>query len=261
MIGVANDEWLRTLEIVKTKGINVQPRGLINKEVRHHTVKFQMSYPVVHERSRKLSYKFMAAEALWILHGSDELDFHPEIRSKLEPYSDDLVHMNGAYGIPYINQLEYVVKKIEEDRDTRQAVMTLWKTSPKPSKDVPCTVAMQFLVRRDVLHMSVFMRSSDVWMGLPYDMFSFTMMAQKIATDLDVELGNCCITAGSSHLYQKDYTGAEEVLYRPRIVPPMVKLDHPMIYLGSLLWKVTDAVNQNAALEMLLNWRADVKAG
>lgn len=254
-IGTANEEWLRTLEIVKTKGQNVQPRGLINREVRHHTVKFQMSYPVVHERSRKLSYKFMAAEALWILNGSDELDFHHEIRSKLEPYSDDLVHLNGAYGIPFANQVRYCCEKIHEDRDTRQAVINLWKPSPKPSKDIPCTVAMQFLVRHDTLHCSVFMRSSDVWMGLPYDMFSFTMMAHHVAANVGADLGNCCITAGSSHLYQKDFAGAEDVLYRPRTQPDMKGLVMEDD-VRSWLWKVTDAINQAAALEMLLQWRA-----
>lgn len=259
MIGSANHEWLRTLDIVKTKGINVQPRGLINVEVRHHTIKFNMKYPVIHERSRKLSYTFMAAEALWILSGSNELDFHPEIRSKLEPYSDDLVTMAGAYGIPFINQLRYVYEKIAEDRDTRQAVMSIWRPNPKPSKDIPCTVALQFLVRHDILHLSVFMRSSDVWMGLPYDMFSFTMIAHFMAASVNAQLGNCCITAGSSHLYQKDFEGAEDVLYRPRIVPEMAELkaEHKM---RDILWGIANSPNQNSALEKLLMWREHAEA-
>lgn len=257
-IGMANEEWLRTLEIVRTKGINVAPRGLINVEVRHHTVKFKMSHPIVHERSRKLSYTFMAAEALWILHGSDELDFHREIRSKLEPYSDDLVRMNGAYGIPFNQQIRYVLEKLHEDRDTRQAVMTLWRPNPKPSKDIPCTVAMQFLVRHDVLHCSVFMRSSDVWMGLPYDMFSFTMMAKYVAEEVSAELGNCAITAGSSHLYQKDFAGAEDVLYRPRLTQTVVELKAKMD-VRPLLWQASEASKQTQALEMLLNWFEEEK--
>lgn len=259
MINSANHEWLRTLDIVKTKGINVQPRGLINVEVRHHTTKFQMKYPVIHERSRKLSYTFMAAEALWILHGSDELDFHPEIRSKLEPYSDDLVHMAGAYGIPFMNQFKYVCQKILEDRDTRQAVMNIWRPNPKPSKDIPCTVAIQFLVRYNILHLSVFMRSSDVWMGLPYDMFSFSVIAQFVAASVQAELGNCCITAGSSHLYQKDFEGAEDVLYRPRITPEMAALDakHPIV---DILWEAANSSKQADALEKLLNWRQHAEA-
>jgi Thymidylate synthase len=98
------------------------------------------------------------------------------------------------------------------------------------------------------------MRSSDVWMGLPYDMFSFTCMSYMIAETVNAVLGNCSITAGSSHIYSKDYAGAEDVLYSPRFGVTMLDLG-----IGNDLWPIlrgaADAESQNEALESLLNWR------
>lgn len=230
----------------------VSPRGMASRELIQHTVEFDMTRPVITIPGRELDYQFMVAEAHWILSGDDKLNNY--IRRNLEKYSDDGKTMYGAYGVPFAEQMSYICQKLWEDRDTRQAVMTLWERNPRVSKDIPCTVAMQWLIRDDKLHCNVFMRSQDVWLGLPYDLFSFSMMSAKIMlhlkeTYVELTLGTLRITAGSRHLYERNYQrvhnlanswnyGDITVIYNHRFISPMTLVS----YLGIIRMCPSDQV-------------------
>jgi thymidylate synthase len=168
--------------------------------------------PVITIPERKLNYKFMLAEAIWILTGDNRLEPLTCYCKRMAEFSDDGVTLNGAYGIPYREQLMYVVDKLQSSPDTRQAVMTFWERCPSPSKDIPCTTALQFLIRGGMLHLNVFMRSWDLWLGFPYDIFSFSMIATHVSTFLrNVEPGMLTVTAGSAHIYSRDFAKISEV--------------------------------------------------
>jgi thymidylate synthase len=251
----ANGAWLLRLHNCYLEGDNVSPRGKPTKEEISPCVWFDMRYPIVTEPARKLSYRFMAAEASWILDGSSYLDYHPEIEKKLKPYSDNGSVMAGAYGPRIQEQLNWVIDQLRKDQDTRQAVLTIWDRCPRPSKDIPCTVSMQFLVRDNKVHLVVFMRSSDVWMGLPYDMFSFSMVAHEVGAALGIELGDCYITAGSSHLYESNWIDASNIIDG--------KLEHLSCYPFSIktekervLYNARDQETEVNAKFALMNWEA-----
>jgi thymidylate synthase len=97
------------------------------------------------------------------------------------------------------------------DECTRQAVISIWRPCPRPSKDIPCTLSLQFLLR-DNIHMDCVasMRSSDSYLGIPYDIFTFSMISWYIAlmiyfeSDHVVHPRHLHIVAGSQHLYERD---------------------------------------------------------
>lgn len=182
-------------------GDEVSPRGQMTYECLAHTVQFDMNCPIINIPERELDYNFMVSEAFWILSGNDKLDAF--VRKNLEKYSDDGETMFGAYGPPFVEQLPYVVSTLSEDPMSRQVCMSLWQRSPRKSKDIPCTMSLQWLIRNEVLHMTVFMRSQDAWLGLPYDLFTFSMMSAVIACSLQRRLGTLTIHAGSRHLYDR----------------------------------------------------------
>ena len=217
----ANAAWEQQIRRLLNPSIGTpyfdsKPRGINCREILGEQIVFDMKHPTVTNKRRKLSYDFMEAEAKWIVAGSNDLNFHPEINAKLYPYSDNGKTMAGAYGPMIMYQRDYVIDALTIDPDTRQAVLTIWKPNPGPSKDIPCTLAMQFFIREDEMHTVVFMRSSDTWMGLPYDMYSFTKVTESILEDLSMRdlyvLGNCTINIGSSHLYAYNWDQAVECL-------------------------------------------------
>jgi thymidylate synthase len=83
----------------------------------------------------------------------------------------------------------------------------------RPSlKDVACAITLQFLIRDDAVHAVVYMRSNDVILGLPYDVFLFTMLQEIISTQLGLKLGQYHHFCGSLHLYDRHIDLAERIL-------------------------------------------------
>ncbi len=213
----ATTAWLKQCAVILADGEEVSPRDQLTRELRTSTVHVDMRWPLVVCPARKLNYSFAAAEALWILDGDNRVETIAPYNPNIARFSDDGVIFNGAYGPRIQAQLDFVLERLRTDRDTRQAVLTIWQPCPPQSKDTPCTVAMAFSIRRDALHCAVFMRSSDVWLGLPYDIFNFTLVAALVACTYNermdpVELGTLTVTAASSHAYERDWSRIKECL-------------------------------------------------
>lgn len=250
----ATSEWLRGLNQLVERGVKVAPRDLGTRELLHQTFHVDLRYPVVMNHIRKLNFAFMAAEAYWILTGDDTVAGIAPYNSHIAQFSDDGMKFAGAYGPRVKSQLSWVVDKLHVDNHTRQAGLIIWKDMPAPSRDVPCTVAIWFTVRDRKLNAHVFMRSSDIWLGLPYDIFSFSMLAWLVTSKLNalahplddtVLPGTLHLTAVSSHLYDTNFEKAEAVLADheaththagrlPREVPWQLAVEAPEVLLGLL---------------------------
>jgi len=207
--------WCSALSEIKSRGVKIAPRGKPTLEVAQRTDVVSMRRPVTLVPRRALSYRFMAAEAYWILSGSNRVDEIARYNLRMLEFSDDGQTLFGAYGPPVVDQLPYVVDKLTVDESSRQAGLTIWRQKPPDTRDPPCTVAMWFMIRGDRLNAHVFMRSNDVWLGWPYDVFSFSMVAHLICCRLNAQPGRLSVispgtlwlTAASSHLYEENMEG------------------------------------------------------
>ena len=161
---------------------------------------------------RKMPMRYAIGELLW--YNSRRPDW-----KSISPYSkfwknisDDGEHVNSNYGWCIhdkysFDQWKMVRELLQKDPNSRQAVIHIKEPRDvvnRPSKDVNCTIAMQFLLRDNKLDLIVTMRSNDIWLGLPYDVFNFTCMQIQMAMELGVEIGTYYHNAGSLHLYKKD---------------------------------------------------------
>lgn len=220
--------WLDALNDILTNGDSVAPRGKMTREIPQRTMVVDMRRPVLRIPDRSLSYKFMVAEAFWILSGDDRVETIAPYNSRIKDFSDDGERFFGAYGPKIKAQLPYIVQKLVSDEDSRQAGLTIWRECPSDTKDVPCTVAIFFSIRDSKVNAHVFMRSSDVWLGVPYDVFNFSMLAHLVCgllnelrpLDRALSPGKLFLTAASSHLYETNWADAKlclgsEVLEQP----------------------------------------------
>lgn len=191
----------------------VSPRGQDTYELCGISIRVEdMRQNVLVHPKRNMNYRFMVAEWLWIVFGYDNLDMLCRYNKQMAQFSDNGLTLAGAYGPRLFSQWEWIVAKLKADRATRQAVVSIWTPAPYPSKDIPCTLSMQFLIRNGDLNCIVNMRSSDVWLGIPYDFFTFSMLANSLAGQLGVTPGWLQINMGSSHLYSTDIHNANAVL-------------------------------------------------
>lgn len=217
----ATNTWLMALEHTLSSGTPTMPRGLPCREILNAHTTTPMYKPIVTTPARHLGYRFMFAEAYWILTGDNRVSTIAPYSKSISQFSDNGKIFSGAYGPMVVEQVDYVVRALTKDLNTRQAIMTIWRPSPPPSKDIPCTVAVQFIVRDGYLHCIDTMRSSDVWLGWPYDTFNFSMLSAYIIlclyenTGIKLQLGNLHMNLGSLHLYEENVEQA-----RLCITPP-----------------------------------------
>lgn len=161
---------------------------------------------------RKMPMRYAIGELLWY---NSSVNTHKAI----EPFSkfwknisDDGVHVNSNYGHCIrkkfgFDQWEHCKELLLKDNHTRQAVIHIKEARnliENPTKDLNCTIALQFLMRDNKLDLIVTMRSNDIWLGLPYDLFNFTCMQIQMAMELGVDVGSYYHNAGSLHMYERD---------------------------------------------------------
>jgi thymidylate synthase len=210
----AQHAWLRLLyELAHHFEYKPAPRGFATRELLGVTLRVNdMRNNIIHHPVRNLNYRYLVAEWLWIALGLEDLGTLTQYNGQMSRFSDDGKVLAGAYGPRLQTQWQYVIAQLQQSRDSRQAVATIWTPNPSPSKDIPCTISLQFLVREDKLNLIVTMRSSDVWLGIPYDVYTFSQLGNSIAGILNLEPGFIQMQLGSSHLYEENLAKAEELL-------------------------------------------------
>lgn len=218
----ANSAWLTELSNVLNNGTDVAPRGQLTKELLQQTSVIDMRRPVITLPERHLSTKFLGGEAYWILSGDNRVETIEPYNKNIVNYSDDGKTFFGAYGPRIMSQLNYVVDKLKSDEDTRQAVLTIWRENPPETKDVPCTVAVNFMIRDHKLNCHVYMRSNDLWLGFPYDVFNFSMLSHLVCCRLNafvvenggviIEPGTLYHTASSRHIYEQHFEQVRQLV-------------------------------------------------
>lgn len=169
---------------------------------------------IVSNLIRKMPMRYAVGELAWYLSGSNKVKDISRFAKKWVEISDDGETNNSAYGYRIFSkfgfdQWEHVKALLKKDPNSRQAVIHIKDANNIPTKDVPCTVYLQFFIRDGKLNMSTHMRSNDIWMGVPYDMFSFCFLQMMMAMELGVEIGQYTHYAGSLHLYKRDYETAK----------------------------------------------------
>ncbi len=220
----ANSAWLKNIQrVLSPKSQFVRPRGIDTLEVLNNTSVIDMQYPVVTIYERKMGFRFMCAEAHWILSGDNRVETIAPYASAIKNFSDDGYRFQGAYGPKVTEQLRYVVDTLHMSRFSRQAVISIWRESPRHSKDIPCTLTLQFIIRPDSfgthrIHCIANMRSSDLWLGWVYDVFNFTMITTWIGIQVrdlgghPLQLGNLYLNAGSQHIYERNLEDCKKSL-------------------------------------------------
>lgn len=210
--------WYHYLNEQQREGFNQPSRAgvVVGEFINAITIIEDPRENVLKSEVRNLSMKYAIGELLWYLSGSNKL-------ADIEPYakfwgkiSDDGETINSAYGYRIhqqfgFDQWEYVKRCLTIDQYSRQAIIHIKDASDEPTKDTPCTLDLQFLIRGEELHLTVHMRSNDIWLGFPYDVFAFTCLQIKMAMELGINVGTYTHIAGSLHLYQKDALKVEEI--------------------------------------------------
>lgn len=218
--------WATAVRDVLKYGEQVNSR--VGKAYHLPSYTFKLTNPkqsVVYSLARTLSPEYLFAELYWYMSGSNRSEFIGSFASLWNEIANDDGTVNSAYGYLIqhkygFDQLVHVIKLLRDNIHSRQAVIQFkWPTTVE-SKDIPCTVALQFMVFHNRVYAHTYMRSNDLWYGMPYDVVYFTALQQIVANELNLELGHYTHTVGDIHLYEKDVIKINSVKHQPILRGP-----------------------------------------
>ena len=193
-------------------GEEVSPRGMGTREILGTQIEIPSTARTMPTGiNRKLNPAIGVAEALQLIAGQQYPNLMCRIGSKFKHFLNGEA-FHGSYGERLAAQIPQVLERLSCDEGSRQAVAMIWDPVRDlfidDRQDLPCTTQMQWLVRDTELHQVVTMRSSDIWWGIPYDLFQFTQLNINMADVLCLTPGQTILNSGSLHLYEKNYKDA-----------------------------------------------------
>lgn len=198
--------------VVRTRDIEV--RGSVVKEAEgiFITVYEDPTRRVMLVPERDANPFFHLFESLWILAGRQDVAWLSQFNSNIANYSDDGVNFHAPYGyrlrscgISAMDQISELIKLLENDRNTRRAVLSIWDPAldlNTDSKDIPCNDMLFFSIRNNKLYMTVCNRSNDmIWGAYGANVVQFSMLQEYIAGMVGVELGTYTQMSNNMHVY------------------------------------------------------------
>jgi len=164
---------------------------------------------IITNKERKWSLNYAESEWQWYLSGDSNVKKLGEIYGKIpaiwQKMADESGEVNSNYGWQWMRnaQLSHVINKLRDYPNTRQAAISIYdaKEIAKYHHDTPCTYAVQFSIIDDLLCMSVYMRSNDLWYGFCNDQYQFANLQELVASMLGIEIGWYYHHAHNLHLY------------------------------------------------------------
>jgi thymidylate synthase len=131
----------------------------------------------------------------------------------------------GQHGKSSIDQLASVINKIETNPTDRRLIVTAW--NPNEVGDMalpPCHCLFQFNVRDDTLDLQLYQRSADIFLGVPFNIASYSMLLAMVAQVTSLNPGVFTHTFGDLHIYHNHFEQVHEQLENDSFDPPKLKL-------------------------------------
>jgi thymidylate synthase len=220
---------------------------------------------------------FHYMEAIWMLAGSENVDFPSKFAKQIRQYSDDGVRLYGAYGHRWrhafdVDQIDEVIEKFKKDPFTRRAVISMYDPiydTNYSGKDLPCNTHIYFRNMYGRLDMTVCNRSNDlVWGMLGANMVHFSVLMEYIAEALNMTMGAYHQFTNNLHVYdgwQDRYYHEVDPFYKeqgalPRIPFGPDSLDWSeaaeFVEYGEVDMNLKSPILQQNAFPMLQAWNA-----
>lgn len=233
-----NKLYASAMRHIMEKGMVVSPRGLKTYEIQpaiHEIISPHKKLCTM--PGRRANPFFNMAENMWILGGHGNHEWVCSFNSKLKEYQldDDSNDFNAPYGrrirffnrfktkdkkfvsltkytsvnvgsLPQVDQLLHCYESLKKDKDSRQAVVSLWNPLfdyyLNETKDRPCNTTIYFKIRNNKLNMTVSNRSNDLHLGLyGVNFVQFGHLQEFMAAALNVDIGHYIHMSDSLHIY------------------------------------------------------------
>jgi thymidylate synthase len=189
-------------------------------------------FPVL--TTKKLNLKSIIHELLWFLKGDTNIKYLNDngvhIWDEWAEENGDLGHIYGYqwrswpdYNGGHIDQITQVVKDLKNNPDSRRIIVSSWNVADLPNMNLPpCHAFFQFYVAGGKLSLQLYQRSADLFLGVPFNIASYSLLLKMMAQVTNLEEGDFIHTFGDAHIYLNHLEQVKLQLTRePRPLPQM----------------------------------------
>lgn len=195
----------------------------------------EAGFPLV--TTKKLHLKSIVHELLWFLQGETNIAYLRENGVRIwNEWADADGELGPVYGKQWrrwtapdgreIDQIAEVIERIRRDPDSRRLIVSAWNVGEIHSMALPpCHLLFQFYVADGRLSCQLYQRSADVFLGVPFNIASYSLLTAMIAQVVGLRCGEFVHTLGDAHLYRNHFDQARLQLEREPRPLPRLKLD------------------------------------
>lgn len=222
--------------------------SVFGRQFRHDLSK---GFPLL--TTKKLHFKSIVNELIWFLGGDTNVKWLNENGVKIwNEWATEEGDLGPVYGKQWtawptkdggtINQIDYVVNALKTNPNSRRILFHGWNVEYLPDEKVspqenarqgkmalpPCHLLYQFYVVENKLSAHLFIRSSDTFLGLPYNTASLACLTHMLAQQCDLDVGEMVISLSDVHIYSNHMEQVKTQIARePRQLPELKLLRKP----------------------------------
>ena len=228
-------QYLELIQRVLDTGVSKEDRtGTGTLSIFGHQMRFDLEAGFPCLTTKKLHLRSIIHELLWFLAGDTNIGYLNSHGVRIwDEWADERGDLGPIYGSQWrswpapdgtsIDQISLVLKEIESNPDSRRLVVSAWNVSDLNRMALPpCHCLFQFYVAGGKLSCQLYQRSADVFLGVPFNIASYSLLTLMVAQVTGLRAGSFIHTLGDAHLYMNHLRQARLQLTRtPRDLPQM----------------------------------------
>jgi thymidylate synthase len=229
-------QYLEFLKHIRDNGVKKSDRtGTGTLSVFAYQMRFdlQKGFPLL--TTKKLSVRSIFHELLWFLRGETNIAYlHENNVSIWDEWADANGDLGPVYGKQWrawqtadgetIDQMSVLVEQIKKNPDSRRLIVSAWNVGDIPNMALPpCHLLIQFYVANGKLSCQLYQRSADSFLGVPFNIASYSLLTHMIAQQCNLQAGEFIWTGGDCHIYVNHLEQVDLQLSRkPYALPKLI---------------------------------------
>lgn len=193
------------------------------------------SFPLI--TTKRVHFKSVAVELLWFLRGESNVKWMQEQGVTIwNEWADADGELGPVYGVQWrswptpggrhIDQITELVENLKANPDSRRHIVSAWNVAElKDMALPPCHAFFQFYVADGKLSCQLYQRSADMFLGVPFNLASYSLLTCMIAQQVGLEPGEFVWTGGDVHIYQNHMDQVLKQLDRKPYEYPQLKIN------------------------------------
>lgn len=252
-------QYLDLLSHIIENGVEKNDRtGVGTLSTFGYQTRFDLSkgFPLI--TTKKIHLKSVIYELLWFINGDSNIDFlNSNGVSIWDEWADASGNLGRIYGVQWrswkkndnshVDQLKNLIESLKNNPNSRRHIVSAWNVGEIDEMALPpCHCLFQFYLANNKLSCQLYQRSADAFLGVPFNIASYSLLVHMVAHVLNYEVGDFVYTVGDLHLYKNHIDQAKKQILRKPYNLANLKINREIDDIFSFVYEDFEIVNYKA---------------